>query len=216
MPTFRLNIVFSGVDFDDDEVFEALANLPHILWRAQGGQAFATSIVTAASAIKAADIVIQQVMTYVPSASPVRLDDDLVAIPDIASRVGVTREAVRNWANGTRQANFPSPKGIVGDGIKIWAWSDVNGWLRENLSLGDPETFPTAHDTALVNALFSDSLRRLPHAVLAAATWSAVESVKVSAVETRTSRTSPRETDRRQSERHQVRLADYRKLNAAA
>jgi hypothetical protein len=152
---FRLNIVFSGVDFDDDEVFDALAELPNVTWRSQGRYSFATAAVEAPSALKAADLVTRQITKLVPSAHPIRLDDDLVSIPDVAGRVGVTREAVRNWANGTRHGNFPLPRGVVGDGIKVWAWSDVSRWLRDNLALGDVEEFPTEHDVALINALFA-------------------------------------------------------------
>lgn len=186
MTTFRLTIIFSGIDFDDDHVFDALGKLSKISWRAQGPFAFCTAIADASTALKAADVVTQQVTKLVPSARPVRLDEDLVAIPDVAGRIGVTREAVRNWANGTRHANFPLPRGVVGDGIKVWAWADVNTWLRENLSLGDPEEFASAHDAALINALFAETARRHSVAVAAAATWSVTETVRGSA-ETRVS-----------------------------
>jgi hypothetical protein len=182
MSTFRLNIVFSGVDFDDDEVFETLAEPSNIVWRSQGCYAFATAIVEAPSAFKAADLVTQQVTRLVPSARPIRLDDDLVSIPDVAGRVGVTREAVRNWANGARHANFPMPRGVVGDGIKVWAWADVSLWLQENLGLGDSEQFPSAHDAVLINALFSDAAHRHFVSEPAPATWNVIaESVQTSA-----------------------------------
>jgi hypothetical protein len=187
--TFRLNIVFSGVDFDEDEVFEGLAEIPNILWRAQGAFAFATATIEADSALKAADLVTQQVNERVPSARALRLDEDLVAIPDIANRVGVTREAVRNWANGTRHANFPLSRGVVGDGIRVWAWSDVNSWLRENLHLGDPEEFPTAHDAVLIQGMFSDSLRRQVEGAAVATTWSVAQTMSAS-TETRVQRYS--------------------------
>lgn len=195
MSAFRLNIVFSGVDFDDDDdVFDALGELSNVTWRSQGRYAFATAVVDAASPLKAADLVTQQVTKRVPSARPIRLDDDLVSIPDVAGRVGVTREAVRNWANGTRHANFPLPRGVVGDGIKVWAWSDVSVWLRDNLALGETEEFPSAHDAALINALFAEAGRR--HAITAAAiaTWSVAEMVSTS-----TQTRSPRHPSRRPS-----------------
>jgi hypothetical protein len=181
MTAFRLDIVFSGVDFDDDEVFEALADLPDITWRAQGSFAFATAMIEAPSAVEAANLVTQQVVRRVPSATPIRLDEDLVAISDIASRVGVTREAVRHWANGTRHSNFPLPRGIVGDGIKVWAWSDVNGWLRENLNLGDPEEFPSAHDAALINAMFASVPRRRLVSAAASSPWNVIRTLSMSA-----------------------------------
>lgn len=170
MVAFRLDIVFAGVDFDDDDVFDALGELANVTWRSQGRYAFATAVVDAPSALKAADLVTQQITTLVPSARPIRLDDDLVSIPDVAGRVGVTREAVRNWANGTRHANFPLPRGIVGDGIKVWTWSDVSVWLRENLAVGDLEAFPSANDVALINARFNDAGRQKVSAATAYAT----------------------------------------------
>jgi hypothetical protein len=175
MGVFRLNVLFSGIDFDDDKVFEALADLPGVFWRGQGTVALATAIVEAPSAVKAAELVAQEVAARVPSAAPLRLDEDLVGIPDIAGRVGVTREAVRNWANGTRHAGFPLPRGVIGDGIKVWSWSDVNHWLRENLNLGDSEQFPTAHDATLINELFLRAGQR--EEVAPSPTWSAIEQV---------------------------------------
>jgi hypothetical protein len=162
MSTFRLNIVFSGIDFDDDEVFQSLGELSHVVWRSQGRHAFATAVVDAPTALDAADLVMRQVLNLVPGASADRLDDDLVSIPDVAGRVGVTREAVRNWANGARQGNFPIPRGVVGDGIKVWAWADVSLWLRDNLGVGDSEEFPSALDAESINALFSEASRRCP------------------------------------------------------
>ena len=190
MTKFRLNIVFSGVDLDDEDVFEALSKRSDILWRAQGDSAFATATVEAPSALKAADLVAEVVIERVPSARPIQLDEDLVAIPDVASRVGVTREAVRNWANGTRHANFPLPRGVVGDGIKVWAWADVNSWLRENLSFGDSETFPTAHEAALINAMFAEVRERQSLTALMAATWSVARRVSTSTETLAKTRTS--------------------------
>jgi hypothetical protein len=193
VPKFRLNIVFTGVDLDDDQVFEALAERSDILWRAQSDAAYATATIDAPSALKAAELVTNAVMELVRSAHPIRLDDDLVSIPDVASRVGVTREAVRNWANGTRQANFPLPRGVVGDGIKVWAWADVNSWLLENLSFGDAERFPTAHEAALINATFAEVRERQSLTALMAATWSVtgrVSTLTETLVKTRTAEPS--------------------------
>ncbi len=162
MTTFRLNLVFHGVDFDDDAVFEALAEHPHILWRAQGKTAHATAVVEAGSALKAAGLVSQQVLAAVPSARPLVAEEDLVSIPDVASRIGMTREAVRNWADGRRQAGFPLPRGVVGDGIKVWAWADVNAWLRTNLGIGDDDAMATQHDIAMINAFFRQEASPLP------------------------------------------------------
>lgn len=157
LTTYRLNIVFSGIDFDDDKVFEALGALSNLYWRSEGPLTFATAIIDSKSVMAASMQVVEQVTAVVPTACPIRVDEDLVSISDIASRVGMSREAVRNWANGTRQSNFPIPKGIVGDTIKVWAWSSISNWLNANLSLGDKEYFPTEIEIAQVNAVFSKS-----------------------------------------------------------
>lgn len=113
----------------------------------------------------------RSVTHLLPRARPIRLDEDLVSIPDIASRVGVSREAVRNWANGLRHSNFPLPRGIVGDGIKVWGWSEVSRWLHNNLHLGDSEAFPNAYDIAFVNAHFSEKAWLPPTAHTLSGTW---------------------------------------------
>jgi len=177
---FRLTILFSGVDFDDDGTFERLAELRDIVWRAQGRFAFATTTVEAPTALKAADIVTRKVTERVSTARPVRLDEDLVGISDIASRVGVSREAVRNWANGTRQANFPLPRGVIGDSHRVWAWADVNKWLLQNLAFGDSGEFPSAHDAALINALFADIRDRQTVTAAASATWNVAQTLETS------------------------------------
>lgn len=180
--TFRLNIVFTGIDFDDDRTFDVLAELPNVAWRSQGKLAYATIVVEAPTALKAADAAVQRVARLVPTARPVRLDDDLVSISDVAGRVGVTREAVRHWANGVRQSNFPIPRGIVGDGIKVWGWAEVNAWLQANLGVGDAESFPSAHDAALINAKFAESGLGHSVAIVPAAKWTFGESSCASAI----------------------------------
>lgn len=158
MTSFRLNIVFSGIDFDDDEAFEALADLHGVVWHGQGSIAYATGIIDALSATKAAELLARDVCSRVPSARPIRLDEDLVGLTDIANRIGVTSEAVRNWATGNRRAHFPLPRGIVGAGIKVWKWAEVSVWLRDNFLLGDDNEFPTGKETVDIDALFANFL----------------------------------------------------------
>jgi hypothetical protein len=153
--TYRLTIAFSGVDFADEDVYEALSVLDDVVWNSRDSVAYAMSRVEAPSALAAASSVATRVCALVSSARPLRLDEDLVSIPDIAARVGVSREAVRNWVNGSRRTgSFPAPTGIIGDGIKIWPWRHVNHWLRVNLTLGDIESFPTDKEAAQIHLMF--------------------------------------------------------------
>jgi predicted DNA-binding transcriptional regulator AlpA len=150
--TFRLNLMFLGIDLDDDATFDALAEVSQASWRTQGPIAWALASLEAPTAIDAVKGFTRQVAAMVPSARPMRLDEELVAIPDIAQRVGVTREAVRNWANGARHANFPLPRGVVGDNIKVWRWADVDCWLAANLRLGDGLSHPNETELLEINA----------------------------------------------------------------
>lgn len=67
------------------------------------------------------------------------VDPDLVDISWIAGQFGITREAVRHWADGTRGPGwFPQRLGVVGKGQRVWRWSDVLAWARRH-GMGDVE-----------------------------------------------------------------------------
>jgi transcriptional regulator with XRE-family HTH domain len=58
--------------------------------------------------------------------------DPLVSLSDIASRAGITRAAVSNYANGTRGKafpTFPAPVVRVTTDTPLWDWVDVARWL---------------------------------------------------------------------------------------
>jgi hypothetical protein len=58
------------------------------------------------------------------------LCDNMVTAADIASRAGVSREAVRLWATGQRgRGGFPKPTLITTGGEKVWDWPQVARWL---------------------------------------------------------------------------------------
>jgi hypothetical protein len=67
----------------------------------------------------------------------IRVNLDLVGIPEIADYAGVNPETVRLWSTGKRKANFP--KHYIGIGASsYWLWSEVAEWLRENGYKIDP------------------------------------------------------------------------------
>lgn len=67
----------------------------------------------------------------VPEAAILGLDAELVGISEIAAEAGVTREAVRQYADGTiGPGGFPPPAGVIGKGQRAWYWADVEAWLR--------------------------------------------------------------------------------------
>jgi hypothetical protein len=68
--------------------------------------------------------------------------DPLVSLSDIASRAGITRAAVSNYANGIRGKAFPvfpPPVVRVTTDTPLWDWVDVARWLfrQGKLSLAD-------------------------------------------------------------------------------
>jgi hypothetical protein len=59
------------------------------------------------------------------------VDDDLVDLSEIASRVGRSRETVRLWSLGRRgEGGFPVASGLLPGSLKIWEWDAVNRWLK--------------------------------------------------------------------------------------
>ncbi|MGA3220011.1 MAG: hypothetical protein ABSE77_13190 [Acidimicrobiales bacterium] len=71
-----------------------------------------------------------------PAAVPLRVDQDLVSVSDIARRVGRTRESVRLLVDGKRgPGRFPPPIGVVGDGTRVWPWSVVLEWSDKVLGV---------------------------------------------------------------------------------
>ena len=63
--------------------------------------------------------------------SIVRVDLDLVDSPEIAERLNVSRQAVNNWARGSRGRGFPHPLGSPG-GKRIWSWGQITEWAATN------------------------------------------------------------------------------------
>ena len=52
---------------------------------------------------------------------------EIVSGAEIGRRLGVTREAVRQWR---RRPGFPEPVGKVGQAI-AWDWEDVRRWADQ-------------------------------------------------------------------------------------
>src|SRR3546814_475690 len=148
-----LVIEFANLDLDDDDVLDKLvadASL-HIQWSSTEGVTTAEATIAAESVPEALSLVFAVVHSAVPAAVAMRLVDPLVTISDIADEVGVTRQAVRNWALGTRQSGFPRPLAVVGDGVRVWRQADVAEWLNVAVGLGPGRLFPSAAFVAMFN-----------------------------------------------------------------
>ncbi|CAN5452651.1 hypothetical protein BH23ACT6_BH23ACT6_27740 [soil metagenome] len=88
---------------------------------------------------------LSDVRAAVPGSQVLRVDDQLVNASDIADGVERTADSIRQLASGTRGAGgFPAPVGIVGRGVKIWRWAEVQTWLAEHGLAPDEATLPIA------------------------------------------------------------------------
>jgi len=70
------------------------------------------------------------------AAVPLRVDQDLVSVSDIAQRLSRSRESVRLLVDGKRgPGRFPPAVGTVGNGIRVWPWSVVWEWSAKVLGV---------------------------------------------------------------------------------
>ncbi|MDO5286498.1 MAG: hypothetical protein Q4G45_06695 [Actinomycetia bacterium] len=84
-----------------------------------------------------------------------RLLEDLVTRSTIASRTGVTPQAVGLWVRGERQRTaFPAPYNPATGGL--WLWGEVNQWLAANGKPADDIVYPSREDYPRCNAWLLD------------------------------------------------------------
>lgn len=81
---------------------------------------------------------------------------ELVTMADIARRAGVSKQAVSKWAvsKWVSGATFPRPWNST-DTSLLWAWADVNAWLRGRGHGVDGWESLTIAETGQVNARLS-------------------------------------------------------------
>lgn len=165
---YTIGLLVEGLDLDDDHQLDALfTKIPESVPSRVNGVTTVTATLTADSAMTAA-LLLARRLEQVSKVSAVAVDQDMVAIPDIAQRVGRTRESVRQLVDGKRgPGNFPAPVGTVGDGIRIWPWAAVAHWFNSALhqDLGDQGILPrdaSIVDVALRSGSPTPPTRRLP------------------------------------------------------
>lgn len=65
--------------------------------------------------------------------------DDLVTPPEIAKRLGRTRQSIYQLINGDRgDGDFPAPVSTSGGKGKLWDWSEVAAWAGADTDLTRP------------------------------------------------------------------------------
>ena len=91
-------------------------------------------MIEAEDATAALGLTLVRLRDILPHVRVLYLDDDLVAIPDIAARTSRSPESIRLLANGQRgPGEFPIPVGVLGGGTRIWKWADVSQWLEGHI-----------------------------------------------------------------------------------
>lgn len=131
MPTYQITLAYENIDAEDLDQLELIAaEAPDAYVNSVGGDLRVFANVTASSSTEAVEDLVDAIHRAHAVATPVRAELQLSAIPDIAAKVGLNREAVRLWTTGKRgPGDFPTPLDVVGDRIKVWAASDVHDWL---------------------------------------------------------------------------------------
>ncbi|SCL47004.1 hypothetical protein GA0070617_0448 [Micromonospora yangpuensis] len=142
-PMIRIPLRVSGVDLDDDVSLDLLAeHLSDLTWTEWHGDVLATLHTSSQNPVAKALEAARRICHIFPDAEVGDVDPELVSISDIAHRLGLSREAVRLWVEGRRgPGDFPRPLGAVSGGkSKVWEWSRVHDWVRDNFDIGDNET----------------------------------------------------------------------------
>lgn len=103
----------------------------------------------------------REVLTVVISAGITveRLVDDLVTRAEIATRVGVTPQAVGLWVRGERNrvARFPDPY-VYAAGATLWLWGDVVEFLREiGATVDGSAHYPSRQETLQIAGLILEA-----------------------------------------------------------
>jgi hypothetical protein len=148
MDIYEFSFIVDGFDPLDDDQLTALQDLfdDASTSTIQG----VTTLEFAVEADNASDALHTTLRTLTdefPNITVVRLNRDLVAIPDIAQRTDRTPESIRLLARGKRgPGGFPNHISVLGGGTSIWEWAPVAEWLRthgihdEGVELIDTET----------------------------------------------------------------------------
>lgn len=104
----------------------------------------------------AASALVERVDKAVPAAVPLRVEQELVSVSDVAQRIARTREYVRLLVDAKRgPGHFPPRVGVVGDGIRVWPWSVVLEWSDKVLGLDIGEKAVPPLTVAVLDAGFA-------------------------------------------------------------
>lgn len=131
MPTYQITLSYDNIDVEDLDQLELIAaEAPDAHINVVDDNVRVFAIMAAHCPTDAVEELVDAIHRANGAATPIRAEFELLAIPDIAAKVGLNREAVRLWTTGKRgPGGFPIPVDVIGDRMKVWAASDVHDWL---------------------------------------------------------------------------------------
>ncbi len=154
MIAVRLQV--EGVDLDDDLTNDLLAErFSDYLWSSVEGLVTMTVFIEEGDVVSHVIDAARCVENAIKGANVRRVHRDLVTQSDIASRVGVSREAIRKWTHRGGDKPFPAPFDTVGGDTrpsKVWQWSDVVAWLEDVYCIEMHEDLPDEETVAHIDA----------------------------------------------------------------
>ncbi len=133
MKTFEFSIIASGLD-PNAEDFESRfydAGCDDALVAFQKGHViidFARESDSPENAIASAIDDVTKTGAKVEHVEP----DPLVSLTDIATRSGLTKQAITNYVKGDRGKDFPAPVARVASESSLWDWATVARWMFKN------------------------------------------------------------------------------------
>lgn len=158
---FNISLVVDGLELTDTNLDRLFGMLPDALPAMIGGVTTIASPIEAVDAKAAAMKLVDTIEAAFPELIVVRVDQDLVSIPDVADRLGRSRESIRLLVEGKRgPGGFPAPIGVVGDGIRVWPWSSVAEWFASSMDVNLDERLISPETAAEVDAVLAGRRRR--------------------------------------------------------
>jgi predicted DNA-binding transcriptional regulator AlpA len=150
---YEFMFVVDGVSAEDDAAVGVVSDEFDGLLSSHRGVQLLTVSDSGVSAVDAAHRLVVGLRRALPAMRVLRLDPDLVGVPDIAERTSRTRQNVLQWVGGERRKGrpFPPPEGTAGRSL-VWRWGEVNAWLRE-IGEGDEVLAPLREEAHVIDVM---------------------------------------------------------------
>lgn len=142
MTLFAFSATVTGLDLEDLAQLDALYTRAFVVVPGEVDGVVSLDVEIDAASGEDALLTFAQHLKTVDGLAITRVDVDLVNITEIATRLGLSREAVRLLSVGARgDGDFPLHRHVVGS-QKVWAWSDVYAWAAVHARLTEEEPAP--------------------------------------------------------------------------